>query len=97
MAEYIEREALIDWLTKPTGFKTNCEDCTSIDCLDCIVGEAIRNAPTVDVVPVVRCKDCGNGKPCRDGYVLCSHPAGKRLLMTSSDFCSYGKRKGGED
>ncbi len=69
--ELIDRKALIDWLTKATGFKTNCEDCTEIDCLDCIIEEAIKNAPTIEAKPVVHahwkyeegtddsCSNCG--------------------------------------
>ena len=49
----IDANALIDWLTKATGFRTNCDDCTSIDCLDCIIEEAIKNAPTIETKPVV--------------------------------------------
>lgn len=44
----------------------------------------IQNSPTVDAVPVVRCKDCvfwDNG----DCYRL--------ELSRPEDFCSYGKRK----
>lgn len=54
---------------------------------------AIGKQEAVDAVSVVRCKDCRNGKQCRDGYVLCSHPSGRKLLMMSSDFCSYGGRR----
>lgn len=57
----------------------------------------IENAPTIDAVPVVRCKDCNHGMRCVDGYVRCSHPSGKSILMKSSDFCSYGKRKEGAE
>lgn len=53
--DLISRSALKGWLTRPTGFRTNCEDCTDIDCLDCIIGEAIDNAPAVDAV-VLPCK-----------------------------------------
>ena len=49
----IDANALIYWLTKATGFRTNCEDCTSIDCLKCIIDEAIKNAPTIEAKPVV--------------------------------------------
>ena len=44
---------LVDWLTKSTGFRGNCENCTDIDCLDCIIEECIKNFPTVDAVEVV--------------------------------------------
>ena len=61
----IDANALIDWLTRATGFRTNCDDCTDIDCLDCIIEEAIKNAPTVDAKPVVHAHwflldDCAN-------------------------------------
>lgn len=74
-------DAEIEYGTKPVHFSAN----------------AIDNAPTVDAVPVVRCRECGHGMPCVDGYVRCSHPSGKSILMKSSDFCSYGERKEGVD
>lgn len=49
----IDANALMDWLTKATGFRTSCDDCTDIDCLDCIIEEAIKNAPTIEAKPVV--------------------------------------------
>lgn len=49
----IDANALIDWLTRATGFRTNCDDCTDIDCLNCIIEEAIKNAPTIEAKPVV--------------------------------------------
>ena len=48
----IDANALIDWLTKHNGFRGNREDCTDIDCVDCIIENAIKNAPTVDAVEV---------------------------------------------
>lgn len=52
MDDLISRSALKEWLTRPTGFRANCEDCTDIDCLDCIIGEAIDNEPAVDAETV---------------------------------------------
>lgn len=53
----------------------------------------IRNAPTVDAVPVVRCKDCVHfamfkdsvkkAGICKIGYGYC----------IENNFCSYGVRK----
>ena len=74
-------DAEIEYGTKPVHFSANAIDLT----------------PTVDAVPVVRCRECGHGMPCVDGYVRCSHPSGKSILMKSSDFCSYGERKEGTD
>lgn len=63
----------------------------------------LREAPTVDAVPVVRCKDC---KYCDISLVL---PTGReiytcmegshdhQMLFNPTDYCSYGVRKGGAD
>lgn len=48
----IDANALIDWLTKHNGFRGNREDCTDIDCVDCIIENAIKKAHTVDAVEV---------------------------------------------
>ena len=93
MAEYIEREAVLaDEITYCLPYSVGKAAGRVV-----VFAEDIEAIPAADVVSVVRCKDCRNGKPCRDGYVLCSHPAGKRLLMTSSDFCSYGEKRTGNE
>ena len=70
---------------------------TYFDTLIPCVNRALDDSPTVDAVPVVRCRECGHGMTCVDGYVRCSDPSGKSILMKSSDFCSYGERKEGAD
>lgn len=59
--------------------------------------ERIKNAPTVDAVPVVRCKDCIHWRPdgvYRDGLDGDRRMYGKCTRMCSyykdDDFCSYG-------
>nr|DAH89790.1 MAG TPA: hypothetical protein [Caudoviricetes sp.] len=49
----------------------------------------IDNMPTVDAVPVVRCKDCKyrDGTPGQPN-IQCGN-------MHDDDFCSYGERKNG--
>lgn len=49
-------------------------------------------APTVDAVPVVRCKDCTYSRPFGAVVFLCTRYADSRL---KTDYCSYGKRKEG--
>lgn len=49
----------------------------------------IADTPTVDAVPVVRCKDCkyiGGDFVCYRGVMVQHKP---------EDFCSYGERRGG--
>ena len=71
----------------------------------------IDDAPTVDAVPVVRCKDCkywsdeDGTLPRSDGVLFARCKVHNYLLdgrhtgwcPTENDFCSYGERKGGSD
>lgn len=56
----------------------------------------VADAPTVDAVPVVRCKDCkssckdGNGRTCEGYWYELSEFA---VLVKDDDSCSYGERK----
>lgn len=71
---------------------------------DIIAKEIIRNAPTVDAVPVVRCRDCASfeeiGKyPDNEGtpFGYCYHWQYEQGMspneVDGNDFCSYGERK----
>lgn len=53
---------------------------------------AVRDVPTADVVPVVRCKDCENAQNECGGMIICRV---YKHIMWLQDFCSYGKRKDG--
>ncbi len=64
---------------------------------------SIKIAPTVDAVPVVRCKDCKYyryGKHFTD-IKFCQrlpyYAAEGGLNTADDDFCSYGERKEGAD
>lgn len=60
-------------------------------CFDYVDAKDIDNAPTVDAVPVVRCKDCKYydiGGSC----IICGFQSRK-----PDDFCSYGERKEGAE
>lgn len=79
MAEYIEREA--------------AEDAAGEAYLKGLNPEwAVRDVPTADVVPVVRCKDCENAQNECGGMIICRV---YKHIMWLQDFCSYGKRKDG--
>lgn len=55
----------------------------------------IENAPTVDAVEVVRCKDCkySSCNPVKLTYA-CNHPSGLRgYLNEGFYFCNHGERK----
>ena len=69
----------------------------------------IDNAPTVDAVPVVRCRECKHfrhygktslfikGKNIKAGWCQRRISYDEEYRMTADDFCSYGERKGGAE
>ena len=76
-----------------------------------ILAETVDKAPTIDAVPVVRCRECKywgdeDGKlqgldgtlfaRCRvNNYLIDGRHTG--WCPTENDFCSYGERKEGAD
>ena len=58
----------------------------------CALSDAVEQMPTVDAVPVIRCKDCTFGRYIDHGHMHCLHPCGLTTNM-SDDFCSYAERK----
>lgn len=72
-------DAEIEYGTKPVHFSANDIDL----------------APTVDAVPVVRCRECIH----RTKHGNCGHPRHEDTLPTAypNDFCSYGERKEGAE
>ncbi len=65
----------------------------------CGINDAVKSidsAPTVDAVPVVRCKDCkhyewtANRVPEEQTWWCYKH----NTEMGNNDYCSYGERKG---
>ena len=57
----------------------------------------LREAPTVDAVKVVRCKDCKYWQDNNDGYPHEECRWGHGETPEANDFCSYGERKEGND
>ena len=59
----------------------------------------LKKQPTVDAVPVVRCKDCVNGRVFANKqgaeYVDCV--LDDYSVRKPDEFCSYGERKEGAD
>lgn len=60
--------------------------------------KALAEAPTIDAVPVVRCRDCVNGELCLNAqgseYVVCSMD--EHHVWLPNGFCSYGELKDGD-
>ena len=58
--------------------------------------EFLDKFPTIDAVPVVRCRECNHCDP--ENY-HCDHPMSTAapLRRKPNDFCSYGERKEGAE
>ena len=67
-----------------------CDGCTEMfGCGDCSVDDLlmqIKNAPTIDAVPVVRCSDCKHYKDGRCFYTM------RRHGLHDDWFCAAGTR-----
>lgn len=57
----------------------------------------LEDAPTIDAVPVVRCRECRKWDADPDSYGKDDGPKGKCMKSFEetydNDFCSYGQRK----
>ena len=93
MAEYIEREALLEDL------QAAVENGGMGGMVASALKRYVKRAPAADVVEVVRCEDCKHAwiHPC--GYVYCHRDGRNAYEMTFNldSFCSYGERKEGAD
>lgn len=65
-------------------------------CFDYVDAEDIDNAPTVDAVEVVRCKDCKHSWEDLGG-LTCSHGVCVDCVVLGDFYCANGERKEGAD
>ena len=103
----INREALLSFEKMDADLCATCGEHHTAE--DVIM--MIETAPTVDAVPVVRCRECKywgdeDGKmQCSDGVLFARCKIHNYLLdgrhtgwcPTENDFCSYGERKEGDE
>ena len=59
------------------------------------IEEWLNFAPTIDAVPVVRCKDCKYYEIHKPKVLENCERKGYIIPMKPDDFCSYGERKEG--
>lgn len=89
MARLIDADAVIRHKRKMSGADFGGEFWD-----EAVLASDIKNAPTIDAVPVVRCKDC---KHWHKDTVFCGYmsygEASERVNWYANDFCSYGERK----
>ena len=58
--------------------------------------ELIEKAPTIDAVPVVRCRECKWWQE-DDDVGHCDNPDGLDNYAKPEDFCSYGEKRRDKD
>lgn len=61
-----------------------------------IIRRAIQTAPTVDAVPVIRCKDCryyDYGENPSESWSLCIAHINRYFQTCADNFCSWAERK----
>lgn len=55
--------------------------------------EEIEKAPTIDAVPIIRCKDCKYSHPWYADKSICDLWAETGVDVFNDGFCSYGEGK----
>ena len=94
MPDLIDRKALLAEVNRTIDIMEKRKDRISVrNVIMCV-----KNAPTVDAVEVVRCKDC---KYLMHSAIykkhFCTNIYGLRdICISKNDFCSYGERREGE-
>ena len=91
----INREALLSFEKMDADLCATCGEHHTAE--DVIM--MIKTAPTADAVPVVRCKDCVNGTVFvnKQGAEYVDCVLDDYSVRKPTDYCSYGKRKEGDD
>ena len=74
-----------------------CKGCiryrSFLSCEECVVNDA----PTVDAVPVVRCRECIAYTPVDDNTGKCVFLIGEHQYVVPDGYCYLGERKEGAD
>ena len=85
-ADYGQKQLTIAEVECGKNFETDCNH----------VRDFLNAMPTIDAVPVVRCREC---KHCDPQNYHCDHPMGTvaPLRRKPDDFCSYGEKEGADN
>ena len=62
-----------------------------------LAGKDLTAAPTIDAVPVVRCRECIAYTPVDDNAGKCVFLIGKHQYVVPNGYCYLGERKEGAD
>ena len=81
--DYAQKQLTIAEVECGKNFQTDCNH----------VRDFLNALPTIDAVPVVRCRDCiysDDAWTNEKGFLIC--PA-SGMDITADDYCSYGEKK----
>lgn len=71
--------------------------CADLEAVLTAVADYLGEQPTVDAVPVVRCRECRYWTTEANGFcgyeTTCGHPYGIDGYTTQDDYCSRGERR----
>ena len=92
---YIDADALIkDLESRRLVFKNTISVADALRTQGRVMREAIEEAPTADVVEVVRCRDCEYSYTDKYDRLMCHIRNGSyNEECAPNDFCSYGERR----
>lgn len=100
MAEYIEREAVLNVLNEELEFETSMYTAEQNKLINTglkIAVRDIKHQPSADAVEVVRCERCRFYQAAQSsliGEVMCCTGQGDVLIQKEpNDFCSRGERR----
>lgn len=100
MAEYIERGALMQFPIRRDHYDRKNGNKHFINGIETVL-EYAEQLPTVDAVPVVRCRDCIHKgwvqEPCHGKSIDYCRVWDCTLRNLETNFCSYGERKDGAE
>ena len=89
----IDREALLSFEKMDAELCATCGEHHTAE--DVIM--MIKTAPTVDAVPVVRCRECIAYTPVDDNTGKCVFLIGKHQYVVPDGYCYLGERKEGAE
>ena len=90
----IDGDALIEKFNEKTDMAECLVDARTAErfATFCALADAVEEMPTVDAVPVVRCKDCEYSDD-EISYLCCSNGVCADCEVPPNFYCAYGKRR----
>ena len=96
MARLIDADALMDVIREHEYRLATKQGSIDYGMFTLGIQQAVDEQPTVDAVPVVRCKDCKHYEIHKPKVLENCERNGYIIPMKPDDFCSYGERKDGD-